>query len=128
MTDNNLSVKEPIKTHCFNCDKETLQDILFNDHQLGPREIVIRNEDGDKSESVWEVVADIWVLSKCRGCEKINFKHTLRNSPDRETDQIFHFPKKPIRHVPNWIVKLPMKYVEILHEIYISINEGLLIL
>lgn len=128
MTDNTPTVKEPTKTHCFNCDKETLQDILFNDHQFGPREIVLRNEDGDKSESVWEVVADIWSISKCRGCEKINFKHTLRYSPDRETDQVFHFPKKPFRHVPSWVVKLPMRYVEILQEIYISINEGLLIL
>lgn len=128
MTDSNTIRKEPIKTHCFNCDKETLQDDLFNDHALGPREIVFRNEEGDESESVWEVVADIWIISKCRGCEKINFKHILRRSPNRETDQVFHFPKKPIRPVPTWIVKLPIGYIEILHEIYISINEGLLIL
>jgi len=126
MTDNKGT--EPIKTHCYNCDKETLQETLFNDHQLGPREIVLRNEEGDKSESVWQVAADIWIISKCRGCEKINFKHILRNSPNRETDLVFHFPKKPIRPVPSWVVKLPMRYVEILQEIYISINEGLLVL
>src|SRR5260221_8076924 len=128
MADKDVTDKEPFRTHCYNCDKETIQDILFKEHEIGPREIVFRNEEGDESQSVWEVVADIWIVSKCRGCEKINFKHTLRRSPDRETDQVFHFPQKPIRQVPNWIVKLPMKYVEILQEIYISINERLFIL
>lgn len=128
MSDENLTSKEAFKTHCFNCDKETNQDILFKDHEIGPREIVWRNEQGDESQSVWEVVANLWSLSKCRGCEKINFKHILRNSPDRETDQVFHFPRKPIRQVPNWVIKLPMRYVEILQEVYISINERLFIL
>lgn len=128
MADENVISKEVFKTHCFNCDKETNQDILFKDHEIGPREIVWRNEQGDESKSVWEVVANIWSLSKCRGCEKINFKHILRNSPDRETDQVFHFPRKPIRQVPNWVIKLPMRYVEILQEVYFSINERLFIL
>lgn len=128
MADENVISKEVFKTHCFNCDKETNQDILFKDHEIGPREIVWRNEQGDESKSVWEVIANIWSLSKCRGCEKINFKHILRNSPDRETDQVFHFPRKPIRQVPNWVIKLPMRYVEILQEVYFSINERLFIL
>lgn len=128
MVEEKTTSKEFFKTHCFNCDKETNQDILFNEHEIGPREIIWRNEQGDESQSVWEVVATIWSLSKCRGCEKINLKHIVRNSPDRETDQIFHFPRKPIRQVPNWVIKLPMKYVEILQEVYVSINEKLFIL
>ncbi|RZK48341.1 MAG: DUF4145 domain-containing protein [Pedobacter sp.] len=128
MADENVTSQETFKTHCFNCDKETNQDILFKDQEIGPREIIWRNEQGDESQSVWEVVATIWSLSKCRGCEKINFKHIVRNSPERETDQVFHFPRKPIRQVPNWVIKLPMKYVEILQEVYISINERLFIL
>lgn len=123
-----VNINEPIKTNCYNCDRETVQDILFQDHEIGPREIVFRTEEGDKSESAWEVVANIWVVSKCRGCERINFKHILRHSPERETDQTFYFPRKPIRRVPNWIVKLPVKYVEILQEIYVSLNEQLFIL
>ena len=128
MTTKNTNTNEPIKTNCYNCDRETVQDILFQDHEIGPREIVFRTEEGDKNESAWEVVANIWIVSKCRGCERINFKHTLRHSPERETDQIFYFPKKPIRRAPDWIVKLPMKYVEILQEIYVSLNEKLFIL
>ncbi len=128
MADENLSSQESIKTHCFSCDKETNQDILFKNHELGPREIVWRNEQGDKSQSAWEVVAELWSVSKCRGCEKINFKHIVRNSPNRETDQVFHFPRKPLRQVPDWVIKLPMKYVEILQEVYVSINEHLFIL
>jgi len=125
---NDYVSQEPFKTHCYNCDKETNQDILFKDHEFGPREIVWRNEQGDKTESVWEVVADIWNISKCRGCEKINFKHILRNLPNRETDIVFHFPRKPLRQPPKWIMKLPIKYLEILQEIYASINERLFIL
>lgn len=128
MADENLTSQESFKTHCFNCDKETNQDILFKDNEIGPREIIWRNQQGDESQSVWEVVATIWSLSKCRGCEKINFKHIVRNSPNQETDQVFCFPRKPIRQVPSWVIKLPMKYVETLQEIYISINERLFIL
>ncbi|MEX2234701.1 MAG: DUF4145 domain-containing protein [Cyclobacteriaceae bacterium] len=128
MTTKNTNTNEPIKTACYNCARETVQDILFQDHEIGPREIIFRTEEGDKSESAWEVVADIWVVSKCRGCERINFKHILRYSPERETDQTFYFPKNSIRRAPNWIVKLPMKYAEILQEIYVALNEQLFIL
>lgn len=121
-------VSGTVKTHCFNCGRETNQDILFNESEIGPQEIIWRNEEGDDSQSVWAVVANIWNLTKCRGCDKMNFKHILRNSPDRSTDQTFNFPRKPIRQVPTWIIKLPMKYVEILQEIYISVNEQLFIL
>jgi uncharacterized protein YutE (UPF0331/DUF86 family) len=124
MGDNNTS-KEIIKTHCFNCDRETNQDSLFNDSEIGPQEIIWRNEKGDDSQSAWAIVANIWNLSKCRGCEKINFKHIVRSSPDRNSDQVFNFPRKPIRQIPNWVIKLPIKYVGILQEVYVSINEQL---
>ncbi len=127
MEENNTS-KEIIKTHCFNCDSETNQEILFSDCKIGPQEIIWRNEEGNDSQSVWTIVANIWNLTKCRGCEEINFKHILRNSPDRNTDKTFNFPRKPIRQVPKWIVKLPIKYIEILQEVYISVNEQLFIL
>lgn len=119
---------QPFRSHCYNCDKETNQDILFNDHEIGPREIIFRNDQGDKTQSVWEVVADIWTISKCKGCDRINFRHILRNSPPKETDLIFQFPKKPLRPVPRWTIKLPISYLEILQEVYDSINDGLLIL
>lgn len=118
--------KKIIKTHCYNCNNETNQDILFNDIEIGPREIVIRNDEGDKTQSVWEVVGNLWHLTKCKGCDKINFKHILRSIPPFEkTDQIFYFPRKPIRNVPNWIVNIPIKYIDILREVYIAVNEHL---
>ncbi|WP_299568446.1 DUF4145 domain-containing protein [uncultured Pedobacter sp.] len=128
MSEQKTEGKEPIKTHCFNCSKETNQDILFKDHELEPTEVVWRNEEGDKAQSAWTIVANMWLLSKCRGCEKINFKHILRRSPDEKTDQVFYFPRKPVRKVPDWIIKLPMQYVEVLQEVYLSVNEGLSIL
>lgn len=33
---------EPYKSHCSNCDTETNQEILFYDHEFGPREIIMR--------------------------------------------------------------------------------------
>ena len=128
MSEQNSQENLPIKTHCFNCCKETNQDILFKDHQFESTEVVWRNEEGDKSQSAWTIVANMWLLSKCRGCEKINFRHILRRSPEEKTDVVFYFPRKPIRPVPEWVIKLPMHYVEVLQEIYLSINEGLLIL
>ena len=123
----NKPKNELAKTHCYNCDKETNQDVLFYDMEIGPQEIVIRNEQGDERQSVWAVVANIWNLTKCRGCEKINFKHILRDG-DRNNDKVFEFPIKAVRIPPNWIVKLPIKYVEILQEIYSSINTKSFIL
>ncbi|MNI25711.1 hypothetical protein D3C73_793800 [compost metagenome] len=65
-------------------------------------------------------------LTKCRGCDKINFKHTLRSAPPVEkTDQVFYFPKRAIRPVPNWVINIPIKYVDILREVYIAVNEQL---
>lgn len=119
---------QSFKSHCYNCDKETNQEILFKENEIGPREVVFRNEQGDKTESAWEVVADIWTISKCRGCDRINFTHILRNSPHKETDLVFQFPRKPLRAVPKWMIKLPMNYLEILQEVYDSINNGQLIL
>lgn len=128
MPEDHETTKETIKTHCFNCDRETNQDVLFKELELEPKEIVWRNEEGDQSESAWIVAGNIWNLSKCRGCEKINFKHIFRQGPERETDRVFHFPRKPIRQTPKWIIKLPMQYVEVLNEVYVSLNERLFIL
>jgi len=121
-------MKENIKTYCCKCESETNQKVLFDDMELGPQEIVGRNEQGDESQSVWIVVAHIWTLSKCLGCDKINLKHILRSSPDKEYDKIFYLPRKPIREVPSWVMKLPIKYLEILREVYSSVNEELYIL
>ncbi|MHC5202474.1 DUF4145 domain-containing protein [Myroides sp. LJL119] len=115
-----------IKTHCYNCNNETNQDILFNDIEISPREIVLRNEEGDDAKSIWEIVGNLWYLTKCKGCDKINFKHILRSAqPFEKTDQIFYFPRKPIRNTPNWIVNIPIKYIDILREVYIAVNEHL---
>jgi hypothetical protein len=121
-------MSDNIKTHCAYCENETNQAILFKEFELGPQEIVQRNENGDQSQSAWIVLANIWNVSKCLGCDKINFKLIQRSSPDKELDKVFHFPKKPQREHPYWIIKLPIKYFEILREIYVAVNEGLYIL
>lgn len=116
------------KTYCYSCERETNQETLFYDSELGPQEIIGRNDEGDDSQSMWTVVANIFTLSKCLGCDKINFKNIIRSSPNRETDNVFHFPKKVVRSMPNWTIKLPIKYFELIQEIYSSINQGSYIL
>lgn len=125
-TNNSSPENKILKTYCYSCNSETNQDLLFNDIEIGPREIIMRNDEGDKINSVWEVVGNLWYLSKCRGCEKINFKHILRTIPPFEkTDELHYFPKKPIRSVPKWTINLPIQYMDILREVYIAINEQL---
>ena len=119
---------ETVKTYCCYCQKETNQRPLFYEFELVTQEVIMRNEQGDESQSMWTNVGHLWNLSKCLGCEKITFKHIQRHSPDRETDKTFYFPRKPIREVPNWIIKLPTQYLEILQEVYASVNEELYIL
>ena len=126
ITDNSSEKNKMIRTHCYNCNNDTNQDLLFDDIEIGPREILLRNDEGDKIDSVWEVAGNLWYVSKCRGCEKINFKHILRTIPPFvKTDEIFYFPKKPIRIVPKWVLNLPIQYIDILREIYVAINEHL---
>lgn len=126
-TENKLSKEDkPMKTHCYNCNNETNQDILFKNIEVTPREILLRNDSGNDTELVWEVAGNLWFLTKCKGCDKINFKHILRSTPPFEkTDEIFHFPKKAIRNTPNWIKNIPVKYIDILKEVYIATNEQL---
>lgn len=120
--------EEIVKTYCYNCQKDTNQRILFNDFEVVPQEILWRNDEGDQGPSMWTNVGNIWLLSKCMGCEKINFKFILRSSPDKTTDRIFHYPLKLIREVPCWIMNLPKKYLEIAQEVYASVNNELFIL
>lgn len=114
-----------LKTHCYNCNIETNQDVLFTEKEFTPREIVLLTDTGVGAHSVWDVVGYFWHVTRCRGCEKINFKHILKSSPDKENDIVFYFPKKAIRPIPYWVRSLPVKYVEILQEVYHAINEGL---
>jgi len=107
---------------------ETNQKLLLDEFQMITEEIVWRNEQGDESQSVWSPVGSIWTVSKCLGCEKLTFKHILRALPTKEYDQIFYFPRKPVREIPKWISKLPKIYLEVLHEVYASVQEGLHIL
>lgn len=117
-----------VKVLCYNCDNETNQELLLDEFELNPQEIIQRNDEGDESTSMWMLVGGIWMVSKCLGCEKINFKHISRSSPDKSEDKIFYFPRKSIRKTPHWVSKLPIKYLEILHEIYVTVNEELHIL
>lgn len=121
-------MNDNMKTYCYNCDKDTNHEVLFKETKIGPQEIVGRNEEGDESESVWEVVGFNWTIQKCLGCEEMNFKHVIRSEPSGEHDKIFHFPKKAIRKYPYWIIKLPMQHFLLMQEIYTAVNEGLFVL
>lgn len=115
-----------IKTHCYNCNNETNQDVLYKDIEIVPRGITLRNDIGDNINEIWEVIGYLWSLTKCKGCDKINFKHIIRSIPPfEETDETFYFPKKAIRDLPSWVKNIPIEYIDILKEVYIAINEKL---
>jgi hypothetical protein len=83
---------------------------------------------------MWVVEAIIWHLTKCLGCEKINLKISVKHLGNEDPlEQLkkntsvseFYFPKKYIRKPPDWIARLPIKYVELFGETYSAINNNL---
>lgn len=115
---------EIIKTYCGNCQKETNQSVEYKNHEVEPLEILAKNDKNLKTESVWMVGFNIWQISKCKGCEKLTFKHIIKTEPDKSKDIVFQFPKEYVRKPPEWYRKLPIKFLEILREVYFSINVG----
>ncbi len=115
------------KTYCYNCEIETNQEVLFNDESIDFQEMISRNEEGDESQPYKILGLRTWTLSKCLGCDKINFRY-FWGEPSKQTNRIFHFPKKQIRKVPSWAIKLPIKYLETLQEVYFAVNEELFLL
>ena len=120
--------EEILKTYCGNCDKETSHTLEYKAHETEPVEILAKNDKELKTESFWMVGFHLWQISKCKGCEKLTFKHVIRTSSEPGTDIIFNFPKSHIRPLPDWYQKLPLKYLEIIREIYSAINQGAFIL
>ncbi len=119
---------EIIKTYCGSCQKETNQTIEYKNHEVEPLEVLAKNDKSFETKSFWMVGFNIWQISKCNGCEKLTFKHILKTERDKSKDIVFQFPKEYTRKIPEWYRKLPIKYLEILKEVYFSINVGSFIL
>jgi len=119
---------EIIKTYCGSCQKETNQTVEYKNHEIEPLEILAKDDKNLKTESLWMVGFNIWQISKCNGCEKLTFKHIVKTERDDSKDIIFQFPKEYARKYPEWYRKLPIKYLEILREVYFSINVGCFII
>lgn len=118
--------RESNKFFCYHCKAETKQKLLFEKGEvIFPIEVVIFDESsGKKIQSVWTIEGQIWKISECLGCEKINLNVYRRHSPFEDDILIHQFPTKDIRPFPNWITHINRDFTELLCEIYMSLNAG----
>lgn len=114
---------DSLKRYCSNCKTETQQTVSFKEVEISPAEIVGRNEDGDKHESAWVIQGQIWLITKCNGCGKLNLTIETKHLGDHKPIYTFSYPRLGMRKNPEWTYLLPIKYVEILSEVYSAINE-----
>jgi hypothetical protein len=114
------------KFFCHYCNVETKQSILFEKGELVfPNEVVIFDEStGKKKQSVWTIEGQIWKISECQGCEKINLNVYRRYGPFEDDVLIHQFPTKDFRPFPKWITHINRDFTELLCEIYLSLNAG----
>ncbi|HAV54322.1 MAG TPA: hypothetical protein DCX41_05235 [Aequorivita sp.] len=120
--------EERVKTYCGNCAKETYQGIEYRNEEVEALEILAKDDEKHKTESMWIPGFAFWQVSKCLGCEKLTFMHVLKTSHDPAMDIVSYFPKYHLRPVPEWYRELPIRYLEILKEVYTSIHHGSFIL
>lgn len=118
-------IMEPdlLKRYCSNCQTETLQTVKFREVEISPAEIIGRNEEGDKNESAWVIQGNVWLITKCNGCEKLNLTVETKHVGNEKAVHTFSYPRLGMRKIPEWTFSLPIKYVEILSEVYSAINE-----
>jgi hypothetical protein len=118
--------RESNKFFCYYCKTETKQKILFEKGELiFPNEVVIFDEStGKKKQSAWTIDGQIWKVSECQGCEKINLNVYRRHSPFEDDILIHQFPTKDFRPFPKWITHINRDFTELLCEIYLSLNAG----
>lgn len=118
--------RESNKFFCYYCKAETKQKLLFEKGELiFPNEVVIFDESsGKKKQSVWTIEGQIWKVSECQGCEKINLNVYRRYGPFEDDILIHQFPTKDFRPFPKWITHINRDFTELLCEIYISLNAG----
>lgn len=112
-----------IKIYCYNCSQDTNQDLLFKEGELITPEIIPFDSNGKRNESIFTIEAQIWKITKCKGCGKINLNVYKRINPNENDILIHRFPLKIKRILPEWITYLKIGYVELFSEIYDSINN-----
>lgn len=117
-------IKKEIKVFCYNCNQETNQKILFETGELISPEIIPFGNDGKRKDSIFTIEAQIWKISKCKGCDKINLNVYRRYNPYESDVPIHHFPIKVKRNFPYWTTSLEIGYFELFQEIYHSLNHN----
>ena len=78
MNDKEINETKIVRTYCHSCKNETNQIISCKDIDLSVGEIIARNEKGDESESMWGIIVEVWELTKCQGCSRLNLKITKK--------------------------------------------------
>lgn len=112
------------KNFCHNCQVETFQKKVFEHIDIITPEVIPFNEDGRRGESVWTIGGIIWRITECNGCGKMNFNVYRRNSVLEELVLEHQYPTKGFRPIPAWVTYLKKDYIELILEIYHSLNSG----
>lgn len=121
-----LERQKNFKPFCFQCKRETKQVTLFSQGEVitDPKEIISYDKEGNRKQSGWIIEGHIWKITQCQGCEKINLNVFSRTDPTQDDLLIHHFPTKDFRPFPMWATHLNKIYVELICEIYLSLNTG----
>jgi hypothetical protein len=117
-------MENKVKQFCYHCLTETNQELLFKKGELTIPEIIPIDNEGKRKDSIFTIEAKIYKMSKCLGCEKMNFSAYRRTNPTESDILIQQYPSKQIRKIPIWITYLPIKYIDLMIEIYTSLNSG----
>ncbi|MDB5090766.1 MAG: hypothetical protein JWR09_4760 [Mucilaginibacter sp.] len=113
------------KVFCYNCKCDTKQKILFEQVEImPPTEIVFFDNDGIRKGNAWTIEGQVWKISQCQGCEKINMNVFMRHSPFEDDVLTHHYPTKDFRPFPMWVTHLNRDFTELFSEIYRSLNIG----
>lgn len=118
-------MEEKIKSiYCYNCKCKTQQKVIFNKGVLDSPEIIGYDKNGNKLNSFFTIVANIYEITECCGCKKINLNVYERKDPRIEDEIILTYPNNQVRDIPKWIVNLKINYIGLFREVYTSLNCG----
>lgn len=112
------------KLHCHNCKCETEQEILFHDASIDVNEIIGFDDSGVKKMNCFAIVAHIYEVTKCQGCQKFNLNVYERHNPTEKDRVILTYPNNKVREMPKWISNLRYEYIKMFGEVYVSLNHG----
>jgi hypothetical protein len=100
------------KLHCNRCGHTTKHETLHSREHRGSADV--------------ETVGEVWWndhydLLECLGCESVTLRWTHVFSENSE-EEVYFFPPRVSRHVPQWHWNLPPEISSLLREVYTALQ------